>query len=183
MRKFLTNPWVIAGGLIAAAVAFYLFRPDTLFLDDRADESLEDAFAAAAEPGGADAVTVANTMPGMSIDLSRMRPSLGNITGGLSGRALLPVNLAMVWKVSGRVSIPIVGCGGIATSGDALEYIAAGATAVQVGTAIFRDPGTPARIAQGLAEQLRSRCLTGIDQCVGLARRESKVWKTAAGRG
>jgi dihydroorotate dehydrogenase (NAD+) catalytic subunit len=139
--------------------------------------------AAAAERGGADALTVANTMPGMRIDLSRMRPALGNVTGGLSGRALLPVNLAMVWKVSGRVSIPIVGCGGIATAGDALEYIAAGSAAVQVGTAIFRDPGTPARIAEGLKWELRSRGLDGVDQCVGLAREERKIWKAATGMG
>jgi dihydroorotate dehydrogenase (NAD+) catalytic subunit len=141
------------------------------------------AIAAAAEQGGADAVTVANTMPGMRIDLTRMRPALGNTTGGLSGSALLPINLAMVWKVSGSVSIPVIGCGGVATSEDALEYMAAGATAVQVGTAIFRDPAAPARIAEDLLKELSSRGLSGVGECVGLAREETNVWKAAGGRG
>jgi dihydroorotate dehydrogenase (NAD+) catalytic subunit len=137
--------------------------------------------ARAAENGGADGVTVANTMPGMRIDLVRMKPALGNTTGGLSGRALLPINLALVWKVAERVSIPIVGCGGITTAEDALEYIAAGASAVQIGTAVFRDPGAPARITDGLAEELRSRDVDGVDNCVGIAREERTLWSAATG--
>ncbi|MCK4409106.1 MAG: dihydroorotate dehydrogenase, partial [Candidatus Eisenbacteria sp.] len=88
--------------------------------------------AEAAERAGADALTVANTLPGMRIDIKRRRPALGNTTGGLSGGALMPVNLALVWKVAGHVSIPVIGSGGIGDTGDALEFLAAGAAAVQV---------------------------------------------------
>jgi dihydroorotate dehydrogenase (NAD+) catalytic subunit len=136
--------------------------------------------AEAAERAGADALTVANTMPGMRIDLSRMRPALGNFTGGLSGRALMPINLALVWKVAPRVSVPVVGCGGVASAQDALEFLAAGATAVQVGTAVFSDPGAPARIVRELSEQMSVRGIRGVDECVGMAREENRAWTVRA---
>jgi dihydroorotate dehydrogenase (NAD+) catalytic subunit len=136
--------------------------------------------AEAAESGGADAVTVANTLPGMRIDLTRMRPALGNVTGGLSGRALMPVNLALVWKVAARVSIPVIGCGGVASASDALEYLAAGAAAVQVGTAVFADPGAPTRIAGELAEHMKEMGFDRIEALVGIAREESDAWRVRA---
>ena len=131
--------------------------------------------AEAAERAGADALTVANTLPGMRIDVERRRPALGNITGGLSGRALMPVNLALVWKVAGRVSIPVVGSGGIGDTGDALEFLAAGATAVQVGTALFAKPAAPSEIADGLRDYMEENNVASMDELVGMAREEKRV--------
>ncbi|MBN2565158.1 MAG: dihydroorotate dehydrogenase [Candidatus Eisenbacteria bacterium] len=139
------------------------------------------AVAEAAERAGADALTVANTMPGMRIDLSLMKPSLANVTGGLSGRALMPVNLALVWKVAGCVAVPILGCGGITSAEDALEFMAAGATAVQVGTAVFADPDVPIRIAEGLNKQMSLRGLSRIREFVGMAREETKACELGVG--
>jgi dihydroorotate dehydrogenase (NAD+) catalytic subunit len=130
--------------------------------------------AEAGEAAGADALVVANTLSGMRIDVEAGTPSLGNTTGGLSGRALLPVNLANVWKIAGSVSIPIVGSGGIADPGDALEYILAGASAVQIGTALFADPEAPGRIVDGLAEYMRAHDIESIEGCTGLARKEKE---------
>ncbi len=112
----------------------------------------------------------------MRIDVARMRPALGNVTGGLSGRALLPVNLALVWKVAGHVSIPVVGSGGVCDAGDALEYLMAGAVAVQVGTALFANPGAPAEIAKGL-ESLHGANMASIrwTDYVGAAREENRT--------
>ncbi len=139
--------------------------------------------AEAGEEAGADALVVANTLTGMRIDVEARKPSLGNATGGLSGRALLPVNLANVWKITGAVSIPIVGSGGIADPDDALEYILAGAAAVQVGTALFADPGAPGRIAAGLADYMQRHDIESIEECTGLARKEKeREWqRTTAG--
>lgn len=131
--------------------------------------------AEAAERAGADALTVANTLPGMRIDLARMRPALGNTTGGLSGRALLPVNLALVWKVAGHVSIPVVGSGGVSDTGDALEYLAAGAVAVQIGTALFAHPGAPSEIADGLESYMTENNIDSLETLVGAAREEKRA--------
>ncbi len=131
--------------------------------------------AEAAERAGADALTVANTLPGMRIDVERRRPALGNTTGGLSGRALMPVNLALVWKVAGHVSIPVVGSGGIGDTGDALEFLAAGATAVQVGTALFAEPAVPSQIAEGLRNYMGKNDVASMDELVGMAREEKRV--------
>ncbi len=126
--------------------------------------------AGAAERAGADALVVANTLPGMRIDIAARRPALGNATGGLSGRAILPVNLALVWKIAGEVGIPIVGSGGVSSADDALEYLLAGACAVQVGTALFLDPDTPGLIARGLMEHMRQDGAGRVGDYVGLAR-------------
>ena len=126
--------------------------------------------ALAAESAGADALVVANTMPGMRIDTERMAPALGNTTGGLSGAALLPINLALVWKVAGAVSIPIVGSGGVRAVDDALEYLLAGAVAVQVGTALFTEPDTPRRIADGLRRRMKEEGVADVAEYVGRAR-------------
>jgi len=128
--------------------------------------------AEAAVEAGADALVVANTLPAMRIDLEKRAPALGNITGGLSGPALMPVNLALVWKVSEAVSVPIIGSGGIGSPSDALEYVLAGASAFQVGTALFARPEVPAEIVAGLKEQLARDGAAGLGEYVGLAHKE-----------
>ena len=103
------------------------------------------AIAVAVEEAGADCVSLINTLVGMKIDMRRRRPFLGNETGGLSGPAVRPVAVRMVYQVAQAVRIPVVGIGGIVTTEDALEFLMAGASAVQVGTAIFVDPHSPLR--------------------------------------
>jgi dihydroorotate dehydrogenase (NAD+) catalytic subunit len=128
--------------------------------------------AEAAVEAGADALVVGNTLPAMRIDLETRRPALGNVTGGLSGAALMPVNLALVWKVSEVVSVPIVGSGGISSAEDALEYLLAGASAFQVGTALFARPEAPVEIAEGLEAQMKRDGIEGLGEYVGLAHKE-----------
>jgi dihydroorotate dehydrogenase (NAD+) catalytic subunit len=123
--------------------------------------------AQAAEEAGADAVSLINTLVGLAIDLKTRTPILGNITGGLSGPAIKPVGLAMVWKVARAVKIPVVGLGGIATAEDALEYLVAGATAVQVGCAHFFDPRAPLKIVEGISKYLKAQNLSDLTSLVG----------------
>ncbi len=108
--------------------------------------------ARAAEAGGADALVVANALLGMAIDATTFRPKLGNLMGGLTGPATKPVILRMAYQCARAVAIPIIGCGGIATVADAVEYMLAGATAIQVGTANFIHPDAMIRIIDGLPE-------------------------------
>ncbi len=103
-----------------------------------------------AEEAGADALTVANTFPAMAVDFRTQSSRLGNLTGGLSGPAIKPITLRLVWEVSKAVKIPILGLGGIETAEDVLDYMCVGATAVQVGTASFADPKASERILEGL---------------------------------
>ncbi len=128
------------------------------------------SIAEAAERAGADALVVANTMPAMRIDVATRMPRLANVTGGLSGRALMPINLALVWKVAERVRVPVIGSGGVSSTEDTLEYLMAGATAVQVGTALFADPGLPAAIDRGLRQDMERHGYNTVDRYVGLAR-------------
>ncbi len=104
--------------------------------------------ARAAEEAGADAISLVNTFVGMTVDLDTRRPALPNITGGLSGPAIKPIALRMVYQVANAVKIPVIGMGGIANGRDALEFMVAGAAAVEVGTTIFWDPQAPARIVK-----------------------------------
>ena len=106
--------------------------------------------ARAAEEAGADALSLINTLVGMAIDVKNRRPLLGNITGGLSGPAIKPVALAMMWKVAQAVRIPLIGLGGICTAQDAVEFLVAGASAVQVGTASFVNPNAGVEIVEGI---------------------------------
>jgi dihydroorotate dehydrogenase (NAD+) catalytic subunit len=106
--------------------------------------------ARAAEAAGADAVVVANTILSMAIDLKTFRPCLGNIMGGLSGPAIKPIVLRQVFQCARAVRIPIIGCGGISTAADAIEYMLAGASAVQVGTATFLQPAAMINVIDGL---------------------------------
>jgi dihydroorotate dehydrogenase (NAD+) catalytic subunit len=114
------------------------------------------AIAKAAEEAGGDALTVANTYPAMSVDFRTRRSRIGNPTGGLSGRAIKPITLRLVYEASRAVRIPVIGLGGIDTAEDVLEYFVVGASAVQVGTASFVDPQACARIVSEL-EELCSR--------------------------
>jgi dihydroorotate dehydrogenase (NAD+) catalytic subunit len=109
--------------------------------------------AAAAEDAGADALSMINTLLGMRIDTRTGKPVLANITGGLSGPAIKPIAIRMVYQAANRVSIPIIGMGGIMTGEDALEFLQAGAAAVAVGTAALTDPAAPARIASELEDR------------------------------
>lgn len=123
--------------------------------------------AGAAADAGSDALTVANTFVGMAIDIETRRPRLGNITGGLSGPAIKPIALRMVWEASRAVKVPVIGCGGIADWRDALEFIIAGATAIQVGTANFVDPRSAAQIVDGLRKYAAAHKIGRITQMVG----------------
>lgn len=123
--------------------------------------------ALAAEAAGADAVSLINTITGLAIDVQTRRPILGNITGGLSGPAIKPVGLRMVWQVAQAVRIPVVGIGGIATAEDALEYLIAGATAVQVGSAHFNDPRAGLKIVEGVRGYLKANGLQTLSPLIG----------------
>lgn len=114
------------------------------------------AIARAAEESGADALTVANTYPAMAVDVSTGRSVLGNTTGGLSGPAIKPITLRLVWEVSKAVKIPVVALGGVETAEDVLRYMMVGASAVQVGTASFADPRASEKIAGQLSKALKA---------------------------
>ncbi len=111
--------------------------------------------AAAAEDAGADAVSLVNTFTGMAVDINTKRPVLGNIVGGLSGPAIKPIALRMVWEVFNKVRIPVIGMGGIMDSDDALEFIIAGASAVEVGTANFVNPKAAVEVIDGIERYMR----------------------------
>ncbi len=117
----------------------------------------------ACEEAGADALTAINTIRGLSIDPRTWRPRLANKTGGLSGPALKPIALRMVWELARAVKIPVIGIGGIATSDDAVEFLLAGATAVQVGTASFADPTAAKKVLDGLSAYCAERRLHARD--------------------
>jgi dihydroorotate dehydrogenase (NAD+) catalytic subunit len=127
--------------------------------------------AQAVADAGADAVSLINTLKGLSIDIKKRRPLLANITGGLSGPAIKPVALAMVYAVAAAVHIPVVGGGGIMTAEDALEFIMAGASAVQVGTATFINPQAALDILEGIEAFMRREGIRDIVEIVGCARR------------
>jgi len=127
--------------------------------------------AVAVAEAGADAISLINTLKGMAIDITGRRPLLGNITGGLSGPAIKPVALYMVYAVAGAIDIPIVGCGGITTAGDALEFIMAGASAIQVGTAGFINPRAPLDVLEGIEQFMVKEGIKDIKEIIGVARR------------
>ncbi|MDO8473056.1 MAG: dihydroorotate dehydrogenase [Dehalococcoidia bacterium] len=118
---------------------------------------------------GADALTVCNTLRGMAINIARRKPSLGNRCGGLSGPAIKPVALYLVYTVAKAVDVPIVGCGGIVGAQDALEFIMAGASAVQVGTATFLDPRAAVAVRDGIAEFMADNGIESLADLVGQA--------------
>jgi dihydroorotate dehydrogenase (NAD+) catalytic subunit len=123
--------------------------------------------AMAAEREGAGAITLINSVPAMAIDLDRMRPLLGGITGGLSGPAIKPIALKAVWEAVSAVRIPVIGVGGIMNYRDALEFLVVGATAVQVGTANFTNPRTMLEIIEGLDAFLAQKGIDDIRKIIG----------------
>lgn len=127
------------------------------------------AVAAAVEEAGADAVSLINTLVGMTIDTRTRRPVLANVTGGLSGPAVKPIAVRMVHQVSSTVSIPVIGIGGISMLNDALEFFMVGASAVQVGTAIFSQPSVLTTLIDGLETWMRANGVSGLDEIVGCA--------------
>ncbi len=126
--------------------------------------------ARAAEEGGADAISLINTLSGMLIDIDQKKPLLGNTFGGLSGPAIMPVALRMVWQVAGEVKIPILGMGGINSADDALQFIMAGARAVALGTGLFYNPGLAESIKTGLVKYMRKNNINTLGQIEGIAR-------------
>jgi len=126
--------------------------------------------AEAVASAGATAVSLINTITGMAVDISTRRPKLGNITGGLSGPAIKPVALRMVWQVAAAVSLPVIGIGGIATWTDALEFMMVGASAVQVGTANFTNPAASMEIVEGLRGYLEKEGIARVSELVGSLR-------------
>ena len=124
--------------------------------------------AKAVEASGADSVSLINTLLGMAVDVERQRPFLSTVTGGLSGPAVKPVAVRMVWQVAKAVSIPVVGLGGISTPSDALEFIMAGASAIQIGTANFIDPTVTIKIIDGLADYCERHGVSRLMELKGI---------------
>jgi dihydroorotate dehydrogenase (NAD+) catalytic subunit len=126
--------------------------------------------ALAVREAGADAITLINSVRGMAIDINERRPSLANFIGGLSGPAVKPIALYMVYEVAGVVDIPIIGCGGISCADDALEFLMAGASAVQVGTANLTSPRVALDVLDGIGQFMESENLRNMEAIVGKAR-------------
>jgi dihydroorotate dehydrogenase (NAD+) catalytic subunit len=139
------------------------------------------SIAAAAEDGGADAVSLINTLYGMSIHTGRRTPELANVSGGLSGPAIKPHALYLVYQVAQEVSIPVIGIGGIMSHLDAVEFLLAGATAIEVATALLVDPTCWREIAAGIEAWCRAEGVTGLDQIVGAANAGFKGRKARPG--
>lgn len=119
---------------------------------------------------GADAISLINTLKGMAIDTQSRKPLLGNATGGLSGPAIKPLALSMVYEVAGVIDVPVVGCGGITTGEDAIEFIMAGASAVQIGSATFRNPRAPLDVLDGIVQFMAKEGIDDFTELIGAAR-------------
>lgn len=155
----------------AAAVTAAVRRETDLPLIVKLTPNVTDivAVARAVAEAGADALTLINTFPAMTIDIAARRPTLGWGSGGLSGPALKPIALRMVYLVASALDVPIIGCGGITSGRDAIEYLMAGATAVQVGTATFINPRAPLDVLEGLQEFLRREGIEDVREIIGAA--------------
>ena len=127
--------------------------------------------AQAVAAAGADALCLINTVRGMAINIKTRKPMLGNGYGGLSGPAIKPVALYMVYEVAKSVNIPIIGCGGITNAEDAIEFFMAGATAIEVGTASFMNPRAPMDVLEGIEKYLRENKIEDIHELIGAAQR------------
>ena len=152
-------------GGITEAVRKYCKKPLMVKLSPNVADIGE--IAAAAEAAGADAISMINTLTGMRIDIRTRRPIIRNNTGGMSGPALLPIAVRMVWQASQRVKIPIVGMGGISKWEDAVEMLLAGASALQIGTVFFTDPYAPVKILDGLNRYLDERSIKSVTELTG----------------
>ena len=127
-------------------------------------------FARAAEASGSDMISLINTITGMAIDIETRRPKIANVTGGLSGPAIKPVAVRMVYEAHKAVKIPIIGMGGIMTGDDAVEFLLAGASAVAVGTAIFADPYAPLKVIDGIRSYMEKHRIEHVSELVGALR-------------
>lgn len=123
--------------------------------------------ALAAEAAGADSVSLINTLLGMAIDAETRKPVLSMVTGGLSGACVKPVALRMVWQVSKAVKIPVIGLGGISSATDAIEFLLAGASAIQIGTANFIDPAISAKVSKGIVEYCERQGVGDVNELIG----------------
>jgi dihydroorotate dehydrogenase (NAD+) catalytic subunit len=157
---------------MAAAVTAAVRRETTLPVIVKLTPNVSDivSVARAAAEAGADALTLINTFPAMAIDVKSRRPALGWTFGGLSGPALKPIGLRLVYQTAAAVDVPIIGCGGIMTGLDAIEYIMAGASAVQVGTATFVNPPATLDVLAGIERFMEEEGVDDICQLVGAAR-------------
>jgi dihydroorotate dehydrogenase (NAD+) catalytic subunit len=154
-------------GQVTAAVKQETDLPVIVKLTPNAPDVV--AVARAIEQAGADGITAINTVLGMRIDTKKRRPILGTGSGGLSGPAIRPIAVHITYQVAQAVSIPIIGAGGVASAEDALEFLMAGASAVQVGTATFADPLAPLKVIEGLAAYVRAHGLSSIRDIIGTA--------------
>ncbi|MGD8543165.1 MAG: dihydroorotate dehydrogenase [Desulfobacteraceae bacterium] len=150
---------------VVAAVRAKTVKPVVVKLSPNVTDVTE--IARSAEGAGADALSLINTITGMAIDIHTRRPKLANITGGLSGPAIRPVAVRMVWQVARAVQIPVIGIGGIMTAEDALEFLIAGAAAVQVGTANFVNPRATMEILAGIVAYLRAHGFSRLTDLIG----------------
>ncbi len=123
--------------------------------------------ALAVEAEGADSVSLINTLLGMAVNAESRKPVLSTVTGGLSGPAVKPVALRMVWQVAGAVKIPVIGMGGIMNATDAIEFLLAGASAIQIGTANFMDPTTPVKVLEGIEAYMNRHSIQRISDLIG----------------
>ena len=149
-------------GAITKAVRKYCKKPLIIKLSPNVSDIA--SIAKAAESEGADAVSLINTLTGMRIDINTRKPIIKNITGGMSGPAVFPVAVRMVWQVKKAVSIPVIGMGGITTWKDAVEMMIAGADAIQIGTALFTDPYSPVKITDGLNKYLDDHNMKSVTE-------------------
>lgn len=150
---------------ITSAVKRHTDKPLVVKLSPNVTDITE--MAVAAESGGADAISMLNTLTGMKIDINTRRPVIRNNTGGFSGPALMPIAVRMVWQTYQKVKIPIIGLGGISTWEDVIEMMLAGAAAVQIGTVLFTDPYAPIAITEGLCEFLDKNGIKSISELTG----------------
>ena len=157
---------------MAAAVTAAVRRETTLPVIVKLTPNVSDiaSVARAAADAGADALTLINTFPAMAIDVKNRRPALGWTFGGLSGPALKPIALRLVYQTAAAVDVPLIGCGGIMTGLDAIEYIMAGASAVQVGTATFVNPQATLDVVEGIERFMEEEGVTDVHELIGAAR-------------
>jgi len=165
--EFGANPDSAAA--VTAAVKAATSLPVLVKLTPNTSDIAKVAMAVA--EAGADAISLINTLEGLAIDIAKRRPLLGNITGGLSGPAIKPVALYMVYEVAKVVEVPVVGCGGITTASDAIEFIMAGASAIQVGTASFINPRAPLDVLEGIEKFVKEEGIDNLTDLIGVAQR------------
>jgi dihydroorotate dehydrogenase (NAD+) catalytic subunit len=172
-------PNVKAGGIafgveaeLARGVVAAVRRATDLPLIVKLSPNVTDirVLARAVADGGADVLSLINTITAMAVDLDRRRPALANVTGGLSGPAIKPIALRMVWEVLQEVDLPVIGIGGVLDARDALEFLCLGARAVEVGTANFLRPWACREIAEGIGEYLRAQGMDRLSNFVGTFR-------------